>query len=257
MKNKLVSILFGAALLTGGALSLINNKNVVRTKAYADMSLQGSGDNFALMDKAYSANESFVYTGELYFNDGTGQAGGLVFGGAENEHYYVINLDRHENHIKLMEFGENGQYLSTLNSCDFIGNSRNVSDPEWDHINKQVKTISNVNMKVVVTVEDEHAYAEFYVEGIKRFGTDTVIDLNANGTYVGGQLGLNCFNANVTLKDIQAGKSDYSYFTEQYRNQYHFQPYAKWTNDPNALCYYNGWYHVFYQTNPFGLLWIL
>ena len=259
MKNKLVSIFFASALLVGGAFSLLKNKNNIKdVKAYEDMSLQGSGDNFALMDKTYAANESFVYTGELYFNDNEGQAGGLVFGGTENEHYYVVNLDRHENHIKLMEFktnGSGGYNVTTLKSCDFIGNSVNVSTQEWAHINSQVRTISNVNMKVVVTVEDEHAYAEFFVEGIKRFGTDTTIDLNANGDYVGGQLGLNCFNSSVTLRDIEAGKSDYSYFTEPYRNQYHFQPFSKWTNDPNALCYYNGWYHVFYQTNPFGLLW--
>ena len=254
MKNKVLPIIFGAALLVGGAFAISHNKNNIKeVKAYADMSVSSGGDAFALMDKEFSATESFVYTGDLYFNDG--QAGGLVFGGVENQHYYVVNLDRYENHIKLMEFGENGQYLSTLNSCDFIGNSVNVKPQEWSFINERVRTISNVNMKVVVTVEDGHAYAEFFVEGIKRFGTDTVIDLNANGNYVGGKLGLNCFNANVTLRNIEAGKSDYSYFTEPYRNQYHLQPFAKWSNDPNALCYYNGWYHVFYQTYPFGLLW--
>ena len=255
MKNKIIASILAATLFVGGALYISNNKkNNKEVNAYDDMSIQNSGDAFALMDKSFSTDESFVYTGELYFNNNEGQAGGLVFGGIENEHYYVINLDRHENHIKLIEF-KIGQETRVLQSCDFIGNSRNVRPEEWNHINAQVRTTPNVNMKVIVTVEDSHAYAEFFVEGIKRFGTDTVIDLNANGDYVGGQLGLNCFNSSVTLKDIQAGKSDYSYFTEAYRNQYHLQPYAKWTNDPNALCYYNGWYHVFYQTNPFGLYW--
>ena len=257
MKNKFLPLVFSAALLMGGAISIFNNKEVVNTHAYEDLSIQSSGDAFVLLDKSFDADESFVYTGELYFNN-DGQAGGLVFGGTENVHYYVLNLDRYENHIKLMEFNSNGQGgydVATLNSCDFIGNSVNVKQGEWDFINPRVRTISNVNLKVVVTREDEHAYAEFFVEGIKRFGIDTTIDLNADGTYVGGQLGLNCFNSSVTLRQIEAGKSDYSYFSEPYRNQYHLQPFAKWTNDPNALCYYNGWYHVFYQTNPFGLLW--
>ena len=256
MKNKLVSIFFGAALLVGGALFVSHNKNNIKdVKAYDDMSLSASGDAFLLMDKSFDATESFVYTGDLHFN--SGQAGGLVFGGVQDEHYYVLNLDRYENHIKLIEF-KIGVSTTELYSCDFIGHGA-ISQQEWDFINPRVREIGVVNLKVVVTVEGEneekHAYAEFYVEGIKRFGTNTVIDLNADGNYVGGKLGLNCFNANVVLTDIEAGKSDYSYFTEAYRNQYHLQPFAKWTNDPNALCYYNGWYHVFYQTNPFGLLW--
>ena len=252
MKNKLVSIFFGAALLVGGALFVSHNKNNIKdVKAYDDMSLSASGDAFLLMDKSFDATESFVYTGDLHFN--SGQAGGLVFGGIQDEHYYVLNLDRYENHIKLLEF-KIGVSTTELYSCDFIGHGA-ISQQEWDFINPRVREIGVVNLKVVVTIEEEHAYAEFFVEGIKRFGADTTIDLNANGDYVGGQLGLNCFNSNVVLTDIEAGKSDYSYFSEPYRNQYHLQPFAKWTNDPNALCYYNGWYHVFYQTNPFGLLW--
>ena len=256
MKNKIIPVFFGAALLLGGVLTVsLNQKETSPAKAYEDMSLASGGDSFLLTEKEYSATESFVYTGELYFNEG--QAGGLVFGGVEGSHYYVINLDRYENHIKLIEFTFDGGDLhaEVLNSDDFIGNNKNVKPQEWTFINSQVRNISNVNMKVVVTVEDEHAYAEFFVEGIKRFGIDTTIDLNENGTYVGGKLGLNCFNANVVLRDIEAGKSDYSYFSEPYRNQYHLQPFAKWSNDPNALCYYNGWYHVFYQTYPFGLQW--
>ena len=254
MKNKIIPVFLGAILLVGGVFSISNKQETTNVKAYDDLSISSSGDAFTLMEKEFSATESFVYTGELYFHDG--QAGGLVFGGEENTHYYVINLDRFENHIKLMEFkNEDGLHAEVLYTDDFIGNNKNVKPEEWSFINSQVRNISNVNMKVVVTVEDEHAYAEFFVEGIKRFGIDTTIDLNEGGTYVGGKLGLNCFNSNVTLRDIEAGKSDYSYFSEPYRNQYHLQPFAKWSNDPNALCYYNGWYHVFYQTYPFGLQW--
>ena len=254
MKNKLISAFFTASILMSGFLTIINsNKDVTRVQAYEDLTVSNSGDGFVLMDKEYSATESFVYTGELYYHDNT-QAGGLVFGGIENEHYYVLTMDRAENHIKLIDF-KIGQSVNVLYTCDFIGNDKNVKPQEWSFINSRVRNISNINLKVVVSVEDAHAYAEFYVEGIKRFGTDTIIDLNKDGDYVGGQLGLNVFNGHVTLKNIEAGVSDYSYFSEAYRNQYHFQPFSKWSNDPNALCYYNGWYHVFYQTNPFGLLW--
>lgn len=39
------------------------------------------------------------------------------------------------------------------------------------------------------------------------------------------------------------------------RASVHFQPVARWMNDPNGLCYFQGRYHVFYQYNPFGWQW--
>lgn len=39
------------------------------------------------------------------------------------------------------------------------------------------------------------------------------------------------------------------------REQYHFGPYCNWINDPNGLCYYKGYYHMYYQANPFGQEW--
>jgi len=32
--------------------------------------------------------------------------------------------------------------------------------------------------------------------------------------------------------------------------KYHIMPNAGWINDPNGLCYFNGYYHVFYQYSP-------
>ena len=211
-----------------------------------------------VLDKEYGADDSFVYTADLHFR--SGQAGGLAFGSEQNDHYYVVNMDRYENSVKLLYFSSNGEggYLAQeLRKDYFIGNDK-ITPNELTFVNSMVRNIENVNLKVVLTREDEHAYMEFYVEGIKRFGVDSIIDLNDLGTtytYQGGYLGMNCFNADAYLTNIEIGQSDYSYFSEPYRNQYHLQPYAKWSNDPNALCYYNGYYHVFYQTYPFGLLW--
>jgi len=39
------------------------------------------------------------------------------------------------------------------------------------------------------------------------------------------------------------------------RPVYHFLPEARWINDPDGAFYADGWYHVFYQFNPYGNQW--
>lgn len=45
------------------------------------------------------------------------------------------------------------------------------------------------------------------------------------------------------------------WITTPYREQYHFSPIRNWMNDPNGLCWFQGYYHLFYQFNPFGQEW--
>lgn len=40
-----------------------------------------------------------------------------------------------------------------------------------------------------------------------------------------------------------------------YREQYHFTPFVNWCNDPNGLCWFNGYYHLYYQSNPHEQVW--
>lgn len=39
------------------------------------------------------------------------------------------------------------------------------------------------------------------------------------------------------------------------RETYHFAPWKNWMNDPNGMCWFKGYYHMFYQCNPHGQEW--
>ena len=44
-------------------------------------------------------------------------------------------------------------------------------------------------------------------------------------------------------------------YNQRYRPQVHFSPARHWMNDPNGLVYFHGWYHLFFQYNPYGSRW--
>jgi len=231
------------------------------TKAVAQgVSLESATDSFVLDEKTYDADDKFVYTATASFENG--QAVGLVFGAEEGNHYWVFNMDRYENRVKLIYFAVEGETIKAteLLTDYFIGNDK-MTDSERRLVGNRVRDLSGVQLKVVITPEDDKVYAEFYADNIRRFGIDNEIDLNTLAnlpdgvSYAGGTIGFNCFNAKVNFNDIYVGTSDYSYYTEPYRNQYHFSQYAHWNNDPNGLVYFDGYYHLYYQHHPFSNYW--
>jgi fructan beta-fructosidase len=54
---------------------------------------------------------------------------------------------------------------------------------------------------------------------------------------------------------LYAVDTNYNYYDETYRPQYHYTPPANWMNDPNGMVYYAGEYHLFYQYYPDGEVW--
>lgn len=44
-------------------------------------------------------------------------------------------------------------------------------------------------------------------------------------------------------------------YNQLYRPQVHFSPARHWMNDPNGLVYFDGWYNLFFQYNPYGSHW--
>ena len=225
-----------------------------------DVSMESSTDSFTLSEITYGADEKFVYTATVSFENGV--AAGLAFGAEEDSNFWVFNVDREANLVKLLYFTvEDGKTSAVELLTDyFIGNDK-MTDSERRLVGDKVKHIDKVQLKVVLTPEEDGVYAEFYADNIRRFGIDNTIELNSleklpeGVTYEGGSIGFNCFNSKVKFADIYYGKSDFSYYTELYRNQYHFSQYAHWNNDPNGLIYYDGYYHLYYQHHPYNNYW--
>ncbi len=226
----------------------------------SEVTMESEIDKFNLSEITYAAEEKFVYTSVVSFERGV--AAGLAFGAEDGSHYWVFNVDRAANLVKLLYFTqENGKTTATELLTDyFIGNDK-MTDSERRLVGEKVANIDKVQLKVVVTPEEDGVFAEFYADNIRRFGIDNEIELNSleklpeGATYEGGNIGYNCFNSKVKFADIYYGKSDYSYYTELYRNQYHFSQYAHWNNDPNGLIYYDGYYHIYYQHHPYNNYW--
>ena len=42
---------------------------------------------------------------------------------------------------------------------------------------------------------------------------------------------------------------------DRYRPRYHIATDGGWLNDPNGLCHFQGYYHVFYQYHPYSAQW--
>ena len=53
--------------------------------------------------------------------------------------------------------------------------------------------------------------------------------------------------ADIGLENILTG--------DPYKTQYHGGPYQHWMNEPHAPVYYNGLYHLFFQSNSVGTYW--
>ena len=225
-----------------------------------DITMESKIDSFSLTEVTYSAEDKFVFTATVAFENGV--AAGLIFGAEDGSHYWVFNVDREANLVKLLYFTvEDGKTKAVELLTDyFIGNDK-MTESERRLVGSKVATVDKVQLKVVITPEADGVYAEFYADNIRRFGIDNTIELNSlellpeETSYNGGNIGFNCFNSKVKFSSIYYGKSDYSYYTELYRNQYHFSQYAHWNNDPNGLVYYDGYYHVFYQHHPYSNYW--
>lgn len=215
-----------------------------------DISMTSSGDSFRLLETSFEQGESFTYTAKASF--ASGQACGILIGGSEGD-YLVFNVDRIENSTKLLHFHQesSGMVVDTLASEYFLG-TPTTTESEIRQIKALLKNSPDFYFRVDLEAKEEGTYASFYLDNIRRFDLETPIELS---TYEGGYLGFSTFASSVTFSEITIGESAYSYYSEPYRNQYHYSQFAHWNNDPNGMVYYNGYYHLYYQTNPTSKFW--
>ncbi len=250
--------LFAACLIIG--LCTVSYKASAYTERIEITS--NTGDTFKTVEASFGENDSFVFSATVNFNNG--DAAALTFGGTEDG-LWAFNIDRVGNRVKLLYFTktEEGYVAEELKNEHFIGNAKMTRSEEL-MVGPKVRQVSAVRLKVIVTAEEDGTFLECYADGIRRFSyTDgsseaasiNLDELSETQAYVGGNLGYNVCNADVFFDDVVIGRHDYSYYTELYRNQFHFSQFAHWNNDPNGLVYYNGYYHMYYQHNPFANVW--
>lgn len=58
-----------------------------------------------------------------------------------------------------------------------------------------------------------------------------------------------------TESDSFAIAEEAGQYNSPIREMYHFSPWKNWLNDPNGLCWFQGYYHMFYQLNPHSQKW--
>ena len=207
LKNAFLTVLFAIMAISVMAFAFGDTATAVAE----DVLLESRGDTFRLTDTEYGENDKFVYTAVANFENGN--AAGLVFGAKEDERYFVFNVDRNENRVKLIYFSvENGETKAKELLTDyFIGNDK-MTESERNFVYPKVRSVGKVQLKVVITPENGSVYAEFYADNIRRFGVDNVIDLNSftvdgvtGNLYKGGSIGLFLF--------VCLGKKSYSLMT--------------------------------------------
>lgn len=255
-----VLIILSALCLVAGLLAAERKTAYAYTDSVEITST--AGDTFRPIDTSYGKDESFVFSATVNFR--SGDAAALTFGETQ-EGLWAFNVDRAGNRVKLLYFAktQEGYVAHELLTEYFIGNDK-MTQAERQMVEPEVRRVSAVHLKVVLRAENNAVYLECYADGIRRFaytdGSAPANEINiltafSGYTYAGGSLGYNVCNADVSFTDTVTGVCDNTYYNELYRNQFHFSQFAHWNNDPNGLVYYNDYYHMYYQHNPFGKVW--
>lgn len=127
--------------------------------------------------------------------------------------------------------GQNGKILLTDQSKKIQEEYAGNSYYKWIHITLKKHSLYQIE---VMDCEISQCYLS---------GNDNILDEGV------------CFlELGEEIRRIEGAELGVFYDTP-YREQYHFNPYKNWINDPNGLCWFQGKYHLFYQSNPHEQKW--
>lgn len=126
---------------------------------------------------------------------------------------------------------------------------------------KAYVTLKMQDGSAVESKELSHIYGNWIRFSVKKESTYTVETENAEVAFAYLSEREDILEHGIGILDIADGyreikKADFrSWIRTPYREQYHFSPVVNWINDPNGLCWFKGYYHLYYQFNPFGQEW--
>lgn len=171
--------------------------------------------------------------GRLCFQVGTGDDWVTLWGDGEN-------LQKYEwNQVTAVFDGKNGQVSLYLNGKQ-IGST-------WIAMDSAISPAEGKKLLV-----GKNSEAEQIAAGTYNMFAGLMDELKLYNTVLGEeditvQEAPEIAYEDIGLENILTG--------DIYKTQYHGGPYEHWMNEPHAPVYYNGMYHLFYQSNIVGTYW--
>lgn len=102
----------------------------------------------------------------------------------------------------------------------------------------------------------------FYLDGKKVQEVDIRLGKPGRGFYACADVSAWIGKELAMEGDVQAELMEGIFCYEEkaqhvypFRPKLHFAPEFGWNNDPNGLVYADGWYHLYYQANPYDVEW--
>ncbi len=171
--------------------------------------------------------------GKLCFQVGTGDEWITLWGNNENLKKYEWNL------VTAIFDGKNGQMKLYLNETQ-IGSTQ---------IEKNSKISPATEEKLLIGKNSE---AEQIAAGTYNMFAGMMDELELYSCVISEEKITTQDIPEIAFEDIWLE----NILTEDiYKTQYHGGPYQHWMNEPHGPVYYNGMYHLFYQSNMIGTYW--
>ena len=121
--------------------------------------------------------------------------------------------------------------------------------------------LKDENGKILEKRELAHIYGEWMKIPVQKETSYSIEEMDAEITFAYLSEREDILEHGICVLDLskdfkEMSKEEFAKFIDTpYREQYHFSPVINWMNDPNGLCWFKGYYHFFYQLNPFGQEW--